>query len=146
MYSRPSRLQLLSVLCICSACTASKKQEDCWLPGPCEGPPGVILVSFSNGTTASQIDTINASVGGKVVVPGSETEDLYVPPQSECEAIAQLRSNSHVVAASPELYVFLTQPSGVDASADGSCPSSNPIPEGDGDCGAPGDEKSCPTR
>jgi hypothetical protein len=119
MSSRLFRLH--SLLCFCVACSTSNKEEECDLPGPCEGPPGLLIVGFKKGTTQDEIDAVNASVNGKVVWPGMDTEQLQVSPEDECAAIKRLSSDPHVVAVLPEVYVTITQ-----SIPDASCPPAYP--------------------
>jgi hypothetical protein len=115
------RFRLCGLFCLCAACCTSNKKQECWLPGPCQGPPGLLIVGFKNGTTQAEIDAVNASVNGKVVWPGMDTEQLHVSPADECAAIERLSSDPHVLAVEPEIYLYITQP-----MPDASCPPGYP--------------------
>ena len=118
MFSRLlAQLLLLSAIYSTVSCAKSDGStgEQCYLPDPCDGPPGVLLVGFKQATTQAEIDVINASVNGKVVWPVEGGEQLYVPPAEECAAIKRLKQDTHVDVVEPEIYLYLTDPRRPDA-------------------------------
>src|SRR5713101_8752918 len=99
-----------------ASCTSGG--DTCSLPGPCEGPQHVILVTFRRGATDAEVDQVNQSVDGTIVYRAVGSEDLYVPGEV-CAALDTLRHDPRVVAAIPELYAFSNSPA--DAGPD-ACP------------------------
>jgi hypothetical protein len=116
MFSKRSVLQALSLASALASCGKSEVPS-CYVPGPCEGPPGLLLVAFREGTSQAEVDTSNAAVDGHLVWAGS-VEQLRVDPASECPAIEKLRNDTHVISVNPELYLYPQAP------GDGGCPAS----------------------
>jgi hypothetical protein len=106
-FARPSVLLLIGV-----ACSSPKPDEGTcpyFIPGPCEGPPHVILVTFKPGTTDAEIAAVNQSVDATVVFPGGNSEDIHVPGD-ECAALDKLHHDPHVAAAMAETYEYPLAP------------------------------------
>src|SRR5215510_14661403 len=121
---RWSPLVLLSAIgSLVASCTTSDGDK-CSLPGPCEGPQHVILVTFKRGATDADMDAVNRSVDGTIIYRGVVSEDLYVPG-GVCEALDKLRRDQRVAAAIPEVYAFPNAPA--DAGLDACPPSNSPV-------------------
>jgi hypothetical protein len=109
MRSLPSVL-LRAVSLLVAGCGSSESKGDAcpyFIPGPCEGPEHVILVTFKRGTTDDQVAEVNRSVEGTVVYKASGSEDIHVPGD-ECTALDILNHDPHVVTAGAETSLFPT--------------------------------------
>ena len=101
-------LALPLLLYCCSGRGGAASGQTCQARGPCDGPPGLLLVGFKDGATQAEIDVANASVNGRVVWPASppsHSEQLQVDPSRECEASEKLRASPHVEFVQQEPYV-----------------------------------------